>query len=583
VISSLLFVANANAADLYVLPDGRSFTIGVEFSADIKISTDEAHINASQATVHFSNDLLELVSVDKEGSTFNFWVAEPTISNEEGTMSFMGGTAKGVTGEALQVLKMRFKTKGAGTADITLSEAAVTASDGQGTNVLSTIKGTSISIGTQVVPPEPAPEPPAPTETTPPPEQAPKPEQPVEVPERVVRRAVLAKNLPVAVQLRVPLYPDQEKWYNHLSEVMALWEVPNDITKIATALDENPNTKPTESEGELFTGKSFGVLEEGIWYIHVRFRNNKGWSEVAHYKIAIDTTAPLPFEIQMDNQVSDDPRPEIRYEAQDSFSGFSHAVILVDDRNIMESSTTVAMLPIQSLGKHTLLVRVFDKARNSVEDDLEFEILPLLTPTIDFVTETVSQGELVFASGYAVPNAFVDVYVLNKSGQEVFKVVVNSDGLGNWEVILEEPLSTGKYSLSIAVRDERGATSYSSGPRTFKIGAKTVLSIGFVDLGWFEILIIIILFVISGVSITAWRYNSTRKKREAYKIMAGRDVDKLAGLLGKNLKELEGWTQSPESGLNSRARAESEHSLKRMKDTIIKMKKYLGQEISKLK
>jgi len=228
------------------------------------------------------------------------------------------------------------------------------------------------------------------------------------------------------------------------------------------------------------------------------------------------------------------------------------------------------------------LVKVLDLAGNSVEDDLEFETLPLPTPTVDFIIRAVSQGELVFASGKAIPNGFVDVKVFNKEGQEVFADAAETDGSGNWKINIEEALPTGKYTLVVSARDERGAISYPTEPEDFKIRAKTILSIGFVDLGWFEILLIIILLTVSGTSVAAWYYTTTKRKREAYKIIAGRDIDKLSTLLANDVKELEAWFKNI-PGIEPRTKEESNFLFQKIKETIAKMKKYLGQELEKLR
>ena len=223
------FAVKADAAILYFVPEAETFEIGKEFSIDVKINSEEVFINAAQATVRFSNDILELLEVDKVDSAFNFWMEEPVISNEEGTLVFIGGTAKGVAGEALQVLKMKFKAKGVGLAELTMSSAVVTASDGQGTNVLSVIEGTSIGVGTDTVPLPDEPDEPD--------------DEPVEEPEKVEREPVLAGDLPEAPELRVPLYPDESQWYNHLGEMIVLWELPADIVKVETRLSQAPDKK----------------------------------------------------------------------------------------------------------------------------------------------------------------------------------------------------------------------------------------------------------------------------------------------------------------------------------------------------
>lgn len=571
-LSVFLFVMalTADAATMTLLPSSRSFNIGQEFTVDIKINTEDAYINAAQATVKFPNDVLEMVTTEKVGSAFNFWVQEPAVSNDDGTVSFIAGTTKGISGGSLQVLKMKFKAKGAGTAEISLSEVVVTASDGKGTNVLSIMEGTSVAVGTQLVAPSAPPVPPTASES-------------VILPQKVERRAVKAENLPEKPVLRAPLYPDQSRWYNHLGETIVLWDVPRDIIKVATALDQIPYTEPQNVADKLFTGEKLGILEEGVWYVHVQFKNDLGWGEVAHYKISIDTTAPFPFEIKIDNEVSDNPLPDIQYEANDSFSGISEYIIYVDGQELLRTESSAIALPAQKPSQHTLTVCATDKAGNSVEDDLEFEILPLPTPIIDFVTTKVSQGEVVFASGKTIPNGFVDIQIVNKNQQEVFRGSVNSDNSGNWEIIIEEALAKGNYGLTATARDERGAVSYSTQEEELKITAKVVLSLGFIDLGWLEIFVFAVLLVCAVGGIGAWYFVSTKKTRQAYKIIAGRDLEKLNNIMAADLKELNDWLKSSQPQLTPHARVEVEYFTGRIAENIAKIKKYLKQELNKLK
>ncbi len=566
-LAFFFFALEASAATISLFPESRNFVVGQEFSVDIKINTEEVFINASQATIRFPAGVLELTQVDKTGSAFGFWTDEPKISNEEGTMSFTGGAGKGISGASLQILKMKFRAKAAGAADLAILDAAVTAPDGKGTNVLSKLNGANINIssvqlpntGTVVAPPPPA-----------------------EV-VKIVRQPVPAQKLPQKPELRVPLYPDQTQWHNNLGDTAVLWNVPEDVIEVAAALDKNPNTIPANPEKELLTGKSFGILKEGVWYIHVRFRNNVGWGETAHYRIAIDTTVPTPFEVKMDQLVSDNPSPEIRYEAHDALSGISNNIIFLDGKEFLKSTTTSTILPPQPPGKHALLVRIFDLAGNSVEADLKFEILPLPMPIIEFVTRSVSQDDLLFASGKSIPNSFIDARAFNASQEEVFKGTSQSDASGNWKISIEKALPTGQYFLSVIARDDRGATSYPAKQELFSVRAKIILSLGgFINLGWFEIFIIAMLVIISGSSFISWRYASKNKMHQAYGIIAGRDVEKMAALLEGDLAELEkllsigARPEFPE-------KAGSLHLFAKLHETIAKMKKYLGEEVGKIK
>ncbi|MBI2046431.1 MAG: hypothetical protein HYT28_03375 [Parcubacteria group bacterium] len=569
------YAFSADAAVISLLPQARTFGVGQEFNVDIKIDTEETHINAGQATVRFPIGMLELMSVDKSGSAFGFWVEEPKISNEDGTLMFTGGTTSGVSGGSLQILKMKFKAKDAGLVDILLQDAAVTASDGKGTNVLSALKGTSVSVGTQVIPPV------TPTISVPstarqviPVVSVPAPE-----PQKVVREAIVAQKLPGKPLLRVPLYGDSTRWYNHQGEAVVFWDVPPDAVTVAVAVDRSPRTIPQKPEAELFTGKNLGVLKEGVSYVHVRFRNNVGWGETAHFKIAIDVTPPLPFEIN-DSLTSDNPTPKIQYEAHDALSGVSHTVLFLDGKEFLRSTSTSVVLPPQPPGPHTILARVFDFSGNSAESEMKFEILPLQTPVVDFISASITVGEPFFASGTSIPNAFIDMRVLDASEREVIADSAASDARGNWKISITKPLPAGMYTVSIVARDERGARSFPvDGVKPLKVHPKTVLSFGgFIDFGWLEILIMLVLLITSGAGFFASRYVLKNKTREAYKTIVGRDVNKFADMLFSFLKEFE-----DAGGLNEDSRRVKQKALiEQAKETVAKMKKYICEEVNKL-
>jgi len=455
-----------------------------------------------------------------------------------------------------------------------IADATVTANDGKGTNVLSKADGMSITVGTQFG--GSAPEPSVSVPST-----QPAPPAPIEQPQKIVRPApvVVATAAPKKSEARVPLYPDQTKWYSTLGEAIVLWNVPEDVTQAAVILNNSPNTIPSVAEKELFTGKNLGVLREGTWYVHVRFRNNRGWGETAHYKISLDTTAPLAFEIQIDNPISDNPTPEIRFAAQDALSGVESVKLFIDNNEIVASTTSAAfkLLP-QPPGQHRLVVKVFDFAGNSVEDDLEFEILPLPSPAVDFVTASVQQDQSIFASGKSVANGFAIIKLTNKKGQEVFTGEAPVSGSGDWQITISERLSLGQYNLSVTARDGRGALSYPA-KAALQVKSKTIISLGFVDLGWFEIALMLTLLIGAGFGIGGWYYLAKKEKRGAYGIILARDVDKLTVLLQNQLSELETALFSPDESVRLRATM----FLDKIKETIAKMKKYLSQEAEKMK
>lgn len=133
----------SKAAELYVKSEKDRLNIGDNFAVNVKINSDIG-INAAQATIEFRKDILEITSVDKTGSIFEFWLREPDFSNDTGRLVFIGGSSKEFKGESLQVIKINFRVKSAGAADITFTDGAVTAYDNNGTNVLSVLRGAQI-------------------------------------------------------------------------------------------------------------------------------------------------------------------------------------------------------------------------------------------------------------------------------------------------------------------------------------------------------------------------------------------------------------------------------------------------------
>ncbi|KKW24025.1 MAG: hypothetical protein UY70_C0009G0012 [Candidatus Kaiserbacteria bacterium GW2011_GWB1_52_6] len=101
-INSLFFVAaiflamhqTAYAATISVQPSATTAKIGDQITVGVQLDTESDFINAAQATINYSNDVLQAVSVSHINSPFNFWVEEPTISDSAGTVTFMGGARK---------------------------------------------------------------------------------------------------------------------------------------------------------------------------------------------------------------------------------------------------------------------------------------------------------------------------------------------------------------------------------------------------------------------------------------------------------------------------------------------------------
>lgn len=346
----------AHAASFNLVTNKETFVIGDSFTVDMRIESLDVGVNAAQATLTFPRSVVQVTSVDKTSSVFNFWLQGPDYSNDAGTVSFIGGNQNGIAGADLEVLHVTFKVKGAGPITLMFSDGAVTASDGSGTNVLSAMNGLHLtSITTQsaalIKPPQ------------------------------IVRLAVPTGVLPAKPSVTVSLYPDPTAWYSHLSKFIVQWNLPKDVTDVATAIDRHPTFEPTVSEG-LFNNKSFAPLSDGVWYLHVRFKNSIGWGPTVHYRIGIDSVPPLGFTVASPDAPSTaNVAPSISFATEDQPSGVSVYKVLVDGTLATTTVATSYTIPPQAPGSHDIVVQAYDQAGNMTESRLPINILeaPIIT------------------------------------------------------------------------------------------------------------------------------------------------------------------------------------------------------------
>ncbi|TSC94030.1 MAG: Uncharacterized protein CEN87_699 [Parcubacteria group bacterium Licking1014_1] len=567
----VLLAHSASAAVIYILPEQGNFSRGETISIDVKIDSEGESVNAAQAKINWTASALEFVEASKDGSAFNFWIEEPVSSSASNSISFTGGTAKGISGAALQVFKIKFKAMGAGTAEISISDAAVTASDGKGTNVLSKVKGASYRVGLEGIQPE------LPKSTT----------VPTSQPVKVERQAIVGQGLPQKPEIKVPQYSDEKQWHNYLGEVVALWNVPPDVTAVATTLNHSPNTVPYIAEKELTTGRSFGILEDGIWYIHARFQNNISWGPVAHYRIAIDTKPPLPFELSIpEGETTDNPAPIIRFKSSDALSGLKEYEIKIDDKEAIKIPAAEFIgnftLPLQPPGTHRVIVKAIDEAGNSVEDSIAIEILPIPSPTITFVTRELFLGEQqgLTVKGTGLPNINVllrvEQVLARGKGEVVAKRTAQTDDKGNWEFTFDNSLRNGRYVVTVQSQDERGALSLTVESQEILVKSKPIIQIGVFQLGMGGAALLLLLLLVLGFGSGVWFYKKRQQKLSLRVEFAGSEITKIFKLIKADVEKLLEAFKTPTTG-------DDEYTLKQLRENITKMELYLKKGIEKIK
>ena len=549
----------ASAATLQLTTNKDAFAIGDQFTVDVKTDSEGVGINAAQGTVQIAKDVLEIVSVDKAGSVFNFWLTEPTFSNDSGQVNFIGGSTSGFSGRSLQIIKITYRVKGSGKTDIVFTDGAVTASDGSGTNVLTSMKGLSItsvpSAELETITPRPA---------------------------QITRPAEAAQRVPARPEVQVSGYRDSEAWYNHVTRFSVSWQLSNDVTDVATEINRDPTYVPTRSEG-LFDNKIFAPLSEGVHYVHVRFRNNIGWGPTAHYRIAIDTTPPPAFQARVwEGEATDSPTPTIDYSANDGLSGLARYFIQLNGGVQQTVKRGPLKLEPQKPGKYIVKVGAEDNAGNIVESILNLEILPLEAPVITSLLAAdiyIGEGRLDVV-GTALPDITVQVVLKTEEGQIEQGVEVKSDTLGNWIVRFDKPLKKGSYRVEVTARDARGASSYPVLSEVFRVRPRPALVLGGLEVTqfWFFMLLI---FGLIGAFVAGWLFVRLEQEQRARKtVICQRDISNMLAMIKKDIDRI--IDKYADDKIGETEVAEIGHLAKKISANIEKSGKYCVQSIGEI-
>ena len=494
----IVFPAQGQRASLYLTPSTGNYTVGNTFLVQVKVNSGEVAINATDGTLVFDPDKLEVVKLSKEDSIFTLWVQEPVFSNSLGTINFAGGKpSPGFTGAAGIIINITVKAKTAGTANLTFAVGSVLADDGKGTNILTHMGSGAYTFTARVITPVP---PTIPGQVPPVPPTIPGP-------------------APAAPVVSSPTHPDENKWYSNNNPEFT-WQLPPDVTKVSYVIDRNPTTNPKFVAEGLPSKVSFSNLEDGIWYFHINFKNRYGWGALTHRKVLIDTVPPKPFEITVDNKGDPtNPTPILHFRTEDELSGLEYYEVQIDEGPAAvvvaaEIERSPYQLPPQHLGKHFVKVRAFDKAGNFSSATTEFEILPMKPPEITKIPKSISIGEVLNIKGEAEPEIAVRIYI-QKLEKEPVMEKVTADLEGKWTLSYEKPLAKGDYLIWAQSEDERGALSNPTKKYFLEVGLPPFLKFGKIAIDYLTTVITLIILIIGALVVIfySWYRISIWRKR----------------------------------------------------------------------
>ena len=486
----------AQTATLYLLPSTGNYTVGTTFSVVVKVSSGGVPINAAEGSLIFNTEELNVVSLSKSGSIFTLWTTEPTFSNSAGTIEFGGGTPTSFTGAAGTIVTITFKAKKSASANVNFLSGSVLAADGKGTNVLANMAGGTYTLKPGIVTP--------PAEEVPPEEYVPPP-------------TVGAPAAPVIFSLT---NSNPDKWYSN-NDPEFNWKLPSDATGVSLLLHKSPTANPGPVSDGLMESKKYDDVEDGIWYFHIKFRNQYGWGAITHRKVLIDTQAPKPFAIKVDNEGDPtNPSPILHFDTTDALSGIEYYEVKIGEAEPVPITTAYLkenpyQMPSQAPGKHTVLVKASDAADNFTIATTDVTIEAIAAPTIIDFPQTPRAGDILTIKGTSkYPDGKITVFV-KKEGEEVITKDVKTDSQGNWLFVYDKSLDKGTYQVWAVATDSRGAKSNPTEKITLAATLPTLLKFGTIAIGYLTVMatLIVLIVVAVGIIFYTWYRISLWRKR----------------------------------------------------------------------
>jgi len=458
-----------------------------------------------------------------------------------------------------------------GSSDITFSDGVVTSDDGLGTNVLTTINKINIVVSSDIVSNS---APVAPVVTTKAPEVA---TVPVVIPKVIERAPVPTGKLPIKPSIEISSYPDDSVWYKNSGDIIVFWTLPVDVTGVAVLFDQNPNSTPNKLEPKLTDRKELGAAKEGVWYVHVRFKNDVGFGPAAHHKISLDLTPPFQFDItSIEGVETDIPQPTLKFGTQDSLSGLDHYNIIIDSKQIITSNENKLKLPALEPGDHSIVVDAYDKAGNIQSASIALLIKPIESPIISFVSRPLysNSNNVLTVSGSAIPNSTALIKVYDEGPHSYFGEAA-VDEFGHWIFTLNAGFDNEIYNISVRARDNRGALSlpvYDS----VEVTSKPILKIGIIELTFKGAIILLSILLILGIIGATHLFRRKQRKIDRKIFITKQDVFKITQMMNDSVKKMKAAINTPE-------KFDDEFFLSEIEEEINKIETYIEKEIDNIR
>lgn len=492
VVAIVIFLALTSVSEAASLALSQStgvYSSNSTFTVRVQVNTEGQSVNAAEGTISFNPKELSVVSVNRSGSIFSLWVAEPAFSNSAGTISFSGGLPSGYSGKTGTIMNITFRAAGAGTARVNFKNGSVLANDGRGTNILTNMNGGVYTIQANAVAPEPE-----------------------------IIEYVAPANTPSAPTITSSTHSDSTKWYASNSATLN-WVLPSGVTGVRTLLNDNPTSVPTRVYDEPISSINLTDLEEGISYFHIQFRNSEGWGRVTHYRLAVDTKNPLNIKIEnLADLETSNPNQILKVQVEDETSVVNRYIVKLNNQPefdyLDETGSSTIILPALDPGYHTVIIEAFDQAGNSIVGTHSFTIASFDKPVFTEYPAEINEQVIPVIKGLTRPESVVEIS-LTRLGSEPIIYTITADNQGEFIFIPEGKFSNGVYELVARATDKFGAQSEYSDSIKIAVQQAGYLRIGSLIVSVLSVLVplLVLLFLLVIGSWYLYAYAKRFKKK----------------------------------------------------------------------
>lgn len=168
-------------------------------------------------------------------------------------------------------------------------------------------------------------------------------------------------------------HPNSERWYKRKNVRFSWFGIKGATYRYA--LNNNPDFIPGEENITFENSLSFDVAKDGVYYFHLLPEVNGNVGVVAHFKVMIDSTPPLP-PIVKTSQTNINAGEIVRFAfvGQDELSGIQTGYYVKINEGILLPVVPPLYMPFLSSGKYFVTIRVFDKAGNFNDTEVEIKV-----------------------------------------------------------------------------------------------------------------------------------------------------------------------------------------------------------------